>query len=206
MTEQPEIRDRDKYDGDQVTDTQTDRYRHRLIVKQRASQIAEKNQRQEYRAGGQHGSEQRQDHFIGPPDTSLFRSSTRYRFLHDIIQYNDAVVDHHSDAEDDTRQRDDVDAETSEIQEQYTDGQTKWRHDTDDDRYAIVPVKEKNDQRGQQASDPQRGFHIADAQVEQTPLITVEVKYDIRMVDPQIGKRSLGFFLKCTHPGAVILE
>src|SRR5690606_16556485 len=121
---------------------------------------------QENGAGSQHGSEQRQDHFVGPPDASLFCASSRYRFLDDVVQYDNAIVDHHSDPEDDPGQRNDVDTQISQIQKQNTDGQTQRCNDAHDHRNPYIAIKKKDDQGSQQTSYPLGGFHIANIQIQ----------------------------------------
>ena len=177
---------------------QCHRHAHGLIVEECACGAIQEDQRDKHRTGGQHGTQHRHKHLAGTSHCILT--------LHDIVNHDDGIVHHHTHSEDQSRQRDDVDGDAEQVETEQRQYQRQGDGNNDEQRCAPTSVEYEEYQTGEQGTQHEVPFQVADGVRQQFRLVAVHLKVYGRIVFLQVFHEFFHMLLQHLHLRIVLLD
>ena len=128
------IENRQKQDAREVGSHLPHRHRERLVVEQRPADAAHEYQRDKDCDGRERRTNHGRQHFLCACHASPAEAVAPLAVLRDVLRHDDAVVYHHSQGQNQARQRDDVQRQAEQIEEDEPRHQRHQHAQPDDER------------------------------------------------------------------------
>ena len=183
--EPPVIIDRNHKDGHDVGGQQHDGHRHSLIVEHRPGDAAHEYQRNEHRAGCQHGAEHRSPHLFRALKDSGAQVPFTLPSAGYIIDKDDRVVSHHSDSEKQTGEGYNIQGQSDGIEAEHREYQRHRHRQDHQHRRAEVPHEEEYDDARQKEGDHDVLQQVVDGIFKKLGLVSRDLEAQLRVVVPE---------------------
>ena len=202
----PAVIDRNERNGHAIGNEERNGNRHRLIIEQCSGHAVDEDQRHENGTGRKDGGEHRREHLQRTARNGRRQTFAAQPARRDVIHYDNRVIDHHTDSQHQSRQRDDIDRDPHQIKDEHRNDQCDGNSQNDQYRRLEVAHEEKNDDTSQQRSDNDVVNEVRNRIVQQFGLVTRHRELHFGIIAPELLQLFVQLLLQFRHAGIGLLH
>ena len=170
-----------QHDTGEIRHHQSYSDRKSLIKENSACNTAHKNQRGKDSNSRQRRAQHGGDHFTGSRHTGTAQGVSPFTVLRYILSHNNRTVNHHSQCQDQSGKRNDIERHIAKVEKDKADHDGHHHTESDNQRRLYISQKQNRYQTNKEKAQGEILLQIRDGVVQQFRLITADAEIDLRV-------------------------